>query len=126
MSDPGVAECPAGSASSPPPPRRLQHKLALLQQQCEEKQQLFQTLQSELQIYEALHSSSKKGPQGMSSPARPLAASFLPLLSIPVGSSSPWRVQVLESYSPSQRNRQPGPGLPVQTGELSYAKPGGW
>ncbi|XP_015418975.1 PREDICTED: myomegalin isoform X16 [Myotis davidii] len=42
---------------------RLQHKLALLQQQCAEKQQLFQTLQSELQIYEALHSSSKKGPQ---------------------------------------------------------------
>ncbi|XP_028009997.2 myomegalin-like isoform X4 [Eptesicus fuscus] len=42
---------------------RLQHKLALLQQQCEEKQQLFQTLQSELQIYEALHGSSKKGPQ---------------------------------------------------------------
>ncbi|XP_036200600.1 myomegalin-like isoform X20 [Myotis myotis] len=42
---------------------RLQHKLALLQQQCAEKQQLFQTLQSELQIYEALHSSSKKGPK---------------------------------------------------------------
>ncbi|XP_014405581.1 PREDICTED: myomegalin [Myotis brandtii] len=42
---------------------RLQHKLALLQQQCAEKQQLFQTLQSELQIYEALHGSSKKGPK---------------------------------------------------------------
>ncbi|XP_040854380.1 myomegalin-like isoform X2 [Ochotona curzoniae] len=40
---------------------RLQHKLALLQQQCEEKQQLFQSLQSELQIYEALHSNSKRG-----------------------------------------------------------------
>ncbi|XP_053512029.1 myomegalin isoform X18 [Artibeus jamaicensis] len=40
---------------------RLQHKLALLQQQCEEKQQLFQTLQSELQIYEALYGNSKKG-----------------------------------------------------------------
>ncbi|XP_013364795.1 PREDICTED: myomegalin isoform X7 [Chinchilla lanigera] len=39
---------------------RLQHKLALLQQQCEEKQQLFQSLQSELQIYEALYGSSKK------------------------------------------------------------------
>ncbi|XP_016078875.1 PREDICTED: myomegalin-like isoform X1 [Miniopterus natalensis] len=40
---------------------RLRHKLALLQQQCEEKQQLFQTLQSELQIYEALYGNSKKG-----------------------------------------------------------------
>ncbi|XP_057576809.1 myomegalin isoform X4 [Hippopotamus amphibius kiboko] len=40
---------------------RLQHKLALLQQQCEEKQQLFQSLQSELQIYEALNGNSKKG-----------------------------------------------------------------
>ncbi|XP_039111580.1 myomegalin-like isoform X3 [Hyaena hyaena] len=42
---------------------RLQHKLALLQQQCEEKQQLFQSLQSELQIYEALYGSPKKGLQ---------------------------------------------------------------
>ncbi|XP_035871616.1 myomegalin isoform X21 [Phyllostomus discolor] len=40
---------------------RLQRKLALLQQQCEEKQQLFQTLQSELQIYEALYGNAKKG-----------------------------------------------------------------
>ncbi|XP_062048074.1 myomegalin-like isoform X13 [Lepus europaeus] len=40
---------------------RLQHKLTLLQQQCEEKQQLFQTLQSELQIYEALYGNSKRG-----------------------------------------------------------------
>ncbi|KAK2500687.1 hypothetical protein MC885_015885 [Smutsia gigantea] len=40
---------------------RLQHKLALLQQQCEEKQRLFQSLQSELQIYEALYGSSTKG-----------------------------------------------------------------
>uniref|UniRef100_A0A2K6F559 Phosphodiesterase 4D interacting protein n=1 Tax=Propithecus coquereli TaxID=379532 RepID=A0A2K6F559_PROCO len=40
---------------------RLQHKLALLQQQCEEKQQLFQSLQSELQIYETLYGNSKKG-----------------------------------------------------------------
>ncbi|XP_032217184.1 myomegalin isoform X15 [Mustela erminea] len=40
---------------------RLQHKLTLLQQQCEEKQQLFQSLQSELQIYEALYGNSKKG-----------------------------------------------------------------
>ncbi|KAM9242608.1 myomegalin isoform 13-T13 [Dugong dugon] len=38
----------------------LQHKLTLLQQQCEEKQQLFQSLQSELQIYEALYGNSKK------------------------------------------------------------------
>uniref|UniRef100_A0A673U8X8 Phosphodiesterase 4D interacting protein n=1 Tax=Suricata suricatta TaxID=37032 RepID=A0A673U8X8_SURSU len=42
---------------------RLQHKLALLQQQCEEKQQLFRSLQSELQIYEALCGNPKKGPQ---------------------------------------------------------------
>nr|XP_044994587.1 myomegalin-like isoform X11 [Jaculus jaculus] len=40
---------------------RLKHKLALLQQQCEEKQQLFQTLQSELQIYESLCGNPKKG-----------------------------------------------------------------
>ncbi|XP_044770543.1 myomegalin isoform X15 [Neomonachus schauinslandi] len=40
---------------------RLQHKLALLQQQCEDKQQLFQSLQSELQIYEAFYGNSKKG-----------------------------------------------------------------
>ncbi|XP_036090889.1 myomegalin isoform X4 [Rousettus aegyptiacus] len=40
---------------------RLQHKLALLQQQCDEKQQLFQAVQSELQIYEALHGTSRKG-----------------------------------------------------------------
>ncbi|XP_017652985.1 myomegalin isoform X3 [Nannospalax galili] len=39
---------------------RLQHKLALLQQQCEEKQQLFQSLQSELQIYESLCGNPKK------------------------------------------------------------------
>nr|XP_023403280.1 myomegalin isoform X10 [Loxodonta africana] len=43
---------------------RLQHKLNLLQQQCEEKQQLFQSLQSELQIYEALYGNSKKGLKG--------------------------------------------------------------
>lgn len=46
-------------------PDRLQHKLALLQQQCEEKHQLFQSLQSELQIYEALYGNSKKGLKGM-------------------------------------------------------------
>ncbi|XP_006861748.1 PREDICTED: myomegalin-like [Chrysochloris asiatica] len=40
---------------------RLQHKLTLLQQECEEKQQLFQSLQSELQIYEALYGNAKKG-----------------------------------------------------------------
>ncbi|XP_012873744.1 PREDICTED: myomegalin isoform X1 [Dipodomys ordii] len=39
---------------------RLQHKLTLLQQQCEEKQQLFRTLQSELQIYEALYGNSEQ------------------------------------------------------------------
>lgn len=96
----------------PPPPCRLQHKLALLQQQCAEKQQLFQTLQSELQIYEALHGSSKKGPKGMRSPSHPLTMSFLPLLRIPVGSSSRWSVQVLESYSLSQKSHQPRPGAP--------------
>ncbi|XP_073752138.1 myomegalin isoform X10 [Callorhinus ursinus] len=40
---------------------RLQRKLALLQQQCEDKQQLFQSLRSELQIYEVLYGNSKKG-----------------------------------------------------------------
>ncbi|XP_036894657.1 myomegalin isoform X19 [Sturnira hondurensis] len=40
---------------------RLQRQLALLQQQCEERQQLLRTLQSELQIYEALYGNSKKG-----------------------------------------------------------------
>ncbi|KAM6218502.1 myomegalin-like isoform 12-T12 [Rhynchocyon petersi] len=45
---------------------RLQHKLTLLQQQCEEKQQLFQSLQSELQIYEALYGNSTKGPKAYS------------------------------------------------------------
>ncbi|XP_076975813.1 myomegalin isoform X5 [Tamandua tetradactyla] len=40
---------------------RLQHKLALLRQQCEEKEQLLQSLQSELQIYEALYGNSKTG-----------------------------------------------------------------
>eukprot|EP00074_Homo_sapiens_P110274 XP_024306835.1 myomegalin isoform X22 [Homo sapiens] len=44
---------------------RLQHKLVLLQQQCEEKQQLFESLQSELQIYEALYGNSKKGLKGL-------------------------------------------------------------
>ncbi|XP_055459672.1 myomegalin-like isoform X10 [Psammomys obesus] len=39
---------------------RLQHKLALLQQQCEEKQQLSLSLQSELQIYESLCGNPKK------------------------------------------------------------------
>ncbi|XP_022348323.1 myomegalin-like, partial [Enhydra lutris kenyoni] len=48
---------------------RLQHKLTLLQQQCEEKQQLFQSLQSELQIYEVLYGNSKKGLKGMCSPS---------------------------------------------------------
>ncbi|XP_051055298.1 myomegalin [Phodopus roborovskii] len=40
---------------------RLQHKLAFLQQQCEEKQQLSLTLQSELQIYESLCRNTKTG-----------------------------------------------------------------
>lgn len=44
---------------------RLQHKLALLQQQCEEKQQLSLSLQSELQIYESLYENPKKGLKGM-------------------------------------------------------------
>ncbi|XP_057356604.1 myomegalin isoform X18 [Manis pentadactyla] len=52
---------------------RLQHKLALLQQQCEEKQQLFQSLQSELQIYEALYGNSKKGLKAYTWDACPLS-----------------------------------------------------
>uniref|UniRef100_A0A8C8VWD8 Phosphodiesterase 4D interacting protein (myomegalin) n=1 Tax=Peromyscus maniculatus bairdii TaxID=230844 RepID=A0A8C8VWD8_PERMB len=40
---------------------RLQHKLAFLQQQCEEKQQLSLSLQSELQIYESLCGTPKTG-----------------------------------------------------------------
>lgn len=59
-----------------PLPCRLQRKLALLQQQCEEKQQLFQSLQSELQIYEALYGSSKKGLKGK---CFPCPVSSLPL-----------------------------------------------
>ncbi|XP_048207845.1 LOW QUALITY PROTEIN: myomegalin [Perognathus longimembris pacificus] len=39
---------------------RMQHKLTLLQQQCEEKQQLFRSLQSEIQIYEALYGNSEQ------------------------------------------------------------------
>ncbi|KAM6218505.1 myomegalin-like isoform 15-T15 [Rhynchocyon petersi] len=52
---------------------RLQHKLTLLQQQCEEKQQLFQSLQSELQIYEALYGNSTKGPKELDSDASPVS-----------------------------------------------------
>ncbi|XP_073090611.1 myomegalin isoform X19 [Manis javanica] len=52
---------------------RLQHKLALLQQQCEEKQQLFQSLQSELQIYETLYGNSKKGLKAYTRDACPLS-----------------------------------------------------
>ncbi|KAL6044245.1 hypothetical protein STEG23_019925 [Scotinomys teguina] len=40
---------------------RLQHKLAFLQQQCEEKQQLSLSLQSELQIYESLCGTPRSG-----------------------------------------------------------------
>ncbi|XP_075416350.1 myomegalin isoform X12 [Tenrec ecaudatus] len=40
---------------------RLQHKLILLQQQCEGKQQLFQSLQSKLQLYEGLYGHPTKG-----------------------------------------------------------------
>ncbi|XP_059884210.1 myomegalin isoform X21 [Delphinus delphis] len=51
---------------------RLQHKLALLQHQCEEKQQLFQSLQSELQIYEGLYGNSKKGLKELGLDASPV------------------------------------------------------
>ncbi|XP_063481935.1 myomegalin isoform X18 [Symphalangus syndactylus] len=51
---------------------RLQHKLVLLQQQCEEKQQLFESLQSELQIYEALYGNSKKGLKGLGLDTSPI------------------------------------------------------
>ncbi|XP_074044688.1 myomegalin isoform X3 [Macrotis lagotis] len=39
---------------------RFQHKMILLQQQCEESQRLFQSLQSELQVYETLYGNSKQ------------------------------------------------------------------
>ncbi|XP_059884141.1 myomegalin isoform X13 [Delphinus delphis] len=67
---------------------RLQHKLALLQHQCEEKQQLFQSLQSELQIYEGLYGNSKKGLKDSvaSPPVRDVGMSS-PILVFP--SSSP-------------------------------------
>ncbi|XP_026639706.1 myomegalin isoform X9 [Microtus ochrogaster] len=45
---------------------RLQHKLAFLQQQCEEKQQLSASLQSELQIYESLYGNPKTGMKAFS------------------------------------------------------------
>lgn len=67
----------ASSAGLTSPPR-LRHKLALLQQQCEEKQQLFQTLQSELQIYEALYGNSKKGLKGVCSPRLPCPVASYP------------------------------------------------
>ncbi|KAM4873042.1 myomegalin isoform 2-T2 [Thomomys bottae] len=49
---------------------RLQHKLTLLQQQCEEKQQLLHSLQSQLQIYEALYGNSEQSMKASSLDAR--------------------------------------------------------
>ncbi|XP_072864145.1 myomegalin isoform X12 [Chlorocebus sabaeus] len=68
---------------------RLQHKLVLLQQQCEEKQQLFESLQSELQIYEALYGNSKKGlkDSAVSPPVRDVAMNS-PALVFPSSASS--------------------------------------
>ncbi|KAM6218518.1 myomegalin-like isoform 28-T28 [Rhynchocyon petersi] len=67
---------------------RLQHKLTLLQQQCEEKQQLFQSLQSELQIYEALYGNSTKGPKdAMSSPPVRDVGMNAPAMAFPSSSS---------------------------------------
>eukprot|EP00074_Homo_sapiens_P083745 XP_016858379.1 myomegalin isoform X26 [Homo sapiens] len=68
---------------------RLQHKLVLLQQQCEEKQQLFESLQSELQIYEALYGNSKKGlkDSAVSPPVRDVGMNS-PALVFPSSASS--------------------------------------
>ncbi|XP_063552274.1 myomegalin isoform X45 [Gorilla gorilla gorilla] len=68
---------------------RLQHKLVLLQQQCEEKQQLFESLQSELQIYEALYGNSKKGlkDSAVSPPVRDVGMNS-PALVLPSSASS--------------------------------------
>lgn len=106
-----------------PTPRRLQHKLALLQQQCDEKQQLFQAVQSELQIYEALHGTSRKGLRGPCAPS-PHPAGFPPLLGIPVR-SLPWELWRSGKAAEllSQKNPQPGLGYPIKGGELSYTKP---
>ncbi|CAK6439340.1 unnamed protein product [Pipistrellus nathusii] len=108
---------------------RLQHKLALLQQQCEEKQQLFQTLQSELQIYEALHSSSKKGPKAhvwdachpvpLSSDLSHLAAEIQALRgqleqSIQVNNSL--RLQLEQQLDRGARSASPGPPGSHSTG----------
>ncbi|KAM9242611.1 myomegalin isoform 16-T16 [Dugong dugon] len=68
----------------------LQHKLTLLQQQCEEKQQLFQSLQSELQIYEALYGNSKKRlKDSVSSPPVRDVGMSSPTLVFPSSSSAP-------------------------------------
>ncbi|XP_058295363.1 myomegalin isoform X29 [Hylobates moloch] len=68
---------------------RLQHKLVLLQQQCEEKQQLFESLQSELQIYKALYGNSKKGlkDSAVSPPVRDVGMNS-PALVLPSSASS--------------------------------------
>lgn len=57
--------CPVCLSEPLPLLDRLQHKLAFLQQQCEEKQQLSLSLQSELQIYESLCGNPKTGLKGM-------------------------------------------------------------
>ncbi|TKC33713.1 hypothetical protein EI555_009390, partial [Monodon monoceros] len=104
---------------------RLQHKLALLQHQCEEKQQLFQSLQSELQIYETLYGNSKKGLKGMFS-LLPHPMSFLLLLRVLV-KSLPW--ELWRSWKPIllclRKKTSVIEDPNKKRGELSHTKPRG-
>lgn len=117
---------PTSSADPCFSPDRLQHKLALLQHQCEEKQQLFQSLQSELQIYEALYGNSKKGLKGMFS-LLPHPMSFLLLLSVLV-KSLPW--ELWRSWKPIllclRKKTSVIEDPNKKRGELSHTKPRGW
>ncbi|XP_053448764.1 myomegalin isoform X4 [Nycticebus coucang] len=95
---------------------RLQHKLALLQQQCEEKQQLFQSLQSELQIYKALYGNSKKGLKaaapagGGCCPGQPQSRPHSPELPSHCG---PWKQPVLQDPAASPPVRDVGMNSPA-------------
>ncbi|XP_074119356.1 myomegalin isoform X2 [Sminthopsis crassicaudata] len=63
---------------------RLQHKVLLLQEQCDENQRLFQSLQSELKVYETYFGSSKQGLKAYSwdiCPQRPLSNDLNTLVS---------------------------------------------
>lgn len=97
---------PTSSADPCFSPDRLQHKLALLQHQCEEKQQLFQSLQSELQIYETLYGNSKKGLKGMFSPSSPPYE----LLALAKGAGEVFTlgvVEILETYLALSQKKKP-------------------